>query len=80
MFRPTPHRTTGRIDRDHSQLPPAGGPSAVARAYHAPGAHRAEEYRCPPGERDLLADLDAGVTRTVVRPATPDTVRREVAL
>ena len=79
MFAQRPE-TRDRIDRDHYQLPPAGGPSAVARAYHAPGALRAEEYRRPPGERDLLADLDAGVTRTVVRPATPDNTRCEVAL
>jgi len=69
-----------RIDFDQHGHPPAGGPAAVARAYHAPGAYRAEEYRRPPGERDLLDDLAAGVTRTVVRPSTPDTARREVAL
>jgi hypothetical protein len=62
------------------EFPPSIGYAAVARAYHAPGAHRAEEYHRPPGERDLLDDLAAGVTRTVVRPATTDTPRREVAL
>lgn len=73
---------TARIVSDDrpTDSPPSTGYAAVARSNHAPGAYHAEEYRRPPGERDLLADLAAGVTRTVVRPATPDTARREVAL
>lgn len=70
----------GRTADDYPfEASPSTDTYAGAELNHAPDAHQADEYHRPPADRDLDA-LDTGVSRTVIRPATRDAGRREVAL